>query len=360
MTRPGRTWNTYARLVAAAGVRYGGTLIPSDVAQPQEEEWLKRLSAELHTGSPHTAKVQDLLRGLEIGEKQFRFHLRYLARWGQERRRLLAAGANFQLLEGLKREEDSGALVGLELSGPLQQQRRQLSEHLNKTATMPTGTGWLSPMPCTGRKVRVYDARQVVWIYPPGEVDFLEGLHPSVARSLIARYVPQPGIVADPMAGDGVVPQMAVQMGHTAWASDIAPAQPYIRQLDLLDEKLSVIFGEEHLVSADLLVLHPPLPETLGLSEPRYTDWLEDILTSCLGAVKAGGHVALVVPITAQFPLMARAQSALLRIASEVAGQDIGDLAALHVAVSRDGREGWHLLVSQIPAINETLSGEER
>ena len=358
MTRPGRTWTNYARLISALGGRYGGTCHLGDVVQDVEEVWVKRLSAELHTDSPDRTEAQALLSHLEIGEKQFRFHLRYLAKWGQERRRMLAAGANFQLLEGLRREEDSGALVGLELSGPLQQQRRQLSDHLGQTATMPTGTGWLSPAPRTTRKIKVFDARQVVWIYPSNEVDFLEGLHPFVARSLINRYVPESGIVADPMAGDGVVPQMAIQMGHAAWASDVAPAQPYVRQLDLLDGKLSVIFGEEHRVAADLVVLHPPLPDTLGLSLAGYTDWLEDILENCWGAVKESGHLALIVPITATVPILARAERALTDSASKAFGQDIEVPTFTHLAVSRDGKEGWHILVYRTPAIQETEVAE--
>lgn len=360
MTRQGRTWNSYARLIAAASKRYGGALTLGAESQALEEDWLGRLSTELRPGSPVREEVQTLLAEQEIGVSHFRCHLRYIARWGRDRRRLLMTGGNFQLLEGLGAQDQAGQLKGLHLSGPLLTQKRTLAAWLNQDKETPQGLGWLEPAPNPGRPARLYDARDVAWVYPSNDVDFQEGLHPSVARSLIARYVSSPGVVADPMAGGGTVPVIATELGHWAWASDIAPQRPYIRPLDLLDEQqdLGKILGEEYQTAADLLVLHPPLPATLQLSLSRYTDWLRNILKNCWGAVKAGGHVALIVPVTADIPVLARAERALRDAASEEYGQDVEELAAMHLAVARNGSEGWHILVYRTPAIDETGTGK--
>ncbi len=354
MARAGKTWKVYSQLLSQVAAHYGQRLTVAVAPDASEDNLLIKFSADLKAGNAEAA----LLEAANIGEQQYRYHLRYIARWGSQRRQLLADGGNFQLLEGLSKLEKDGLLEGLQLSGSKAQQVRQLSDHTRQLLPVPSGSGWLAPAPGTTRKVQVYDDRQVVWLYPAGEVDFLEGLHPYVARSLIARYVPTQGVVADPMAGDGVVPQMALQLGHTAWASDVAPAQPYIRQLDLLGGKLGEIFGEEYRVAADLLVLHPPLPETLKISEPRYTDWLEDILENCWEAVKAGGHLALIVPITASVPVFARAERALTDSASKIFGEDIEVPTFTHLAVSRDGKEGWHILVYRTPAIKEAEGDE--
>ncbi|WP_424950291.1 hypothetical protein [Deinococcus sp.] len=350
MARGGTTWKVYGQLLQQIASLHNQTLTVQSAPVTQEEDLLKAFSADLKSGNDASLAI---LKAANIGEQQFRYHLRYIARWSAQRRQLLADGGNFQLLEGLSKLEKDGLLDGLQLRGSRAQQVRQLSDHTRQLLPVPSGSGWLAPMQGTTRKAQVYDDRQVVWLYPAGEVDFLEGLHPYVARSLIARYVPTQGIVADPMAGDGVVPQMAIQLGHTAWASDIAPARPYVRQLDLLDGKLSVIFGEEHRAAADLLVMHPPLPETLEISDPGYTDWLESILDNCWGAVKAGGHLALIVPVTVSVPVFARAERALTDSASEMFGQDIEVPTHTHLAVSRDGKEGWHILVYRTPAIEE-------
>ena len=349
MTRAGTTWKVYGRLLHQVAALYDRPLVVEVEPDALEEKVLGCFSADLKAKAP---AALGLLKSENISELNFRYHLRYLARWGTVRRQLLADGGNFQLLEGAAKLEAEGSLGGLQLSGSKAQQVRQLADHTRQRQPVPEGRGWLSPAP-TSRRVQVYDKRQLIWLYPASEVDFLEGLHPYVARSLIARYVPTAGVVADPMAGAGVVPQMAIGLGHTAWASDLVPAQPYIRQLDLLDENLGVIFGEEHLVSADLLVVHPPLPETLGLSLAGYTDWLEDVLRNCWGAVKAGGHLALIAPVSVAVPVYARAERALLDSASETFGIDIEEPTATHLAISRDGREGWHILMVQVPSIDE-------
>ncbi|WP_189008925.1 hypothetical protein [Deinococcus malanensis] len=303
--------------------------------------------------TPAGAEAVRVLDELNIGHTQYALHLRYIARWGSERRRLLANGANFQLMEGLGREEAKGLLVGLDLSGTKVQQRRQLSAHLYEKAQVPAEKGWLSPAATTGRKVRVYDPRQVVWVYPAEEVDFLEGLHPYVARSLIARYVPSAGVVADPMAGDGVVPMMATELGHVAWASDIEPSKPYIAELDLRTNDLGELFGERNQTVADLLVAHPPTPGGLEKTLDQYAEWLTEILGHCWGAIKAGGHLALIVPIQGELAILAAMEHVLLESAIEVFALDDAKLRAVHIAAARNGSEGWHILVFQVPTFGE-------
>ncbi|AZI43437.1 hypothetical protein EHF33_12335 [Deinococcus psychrotolerans] len=348
MTRAGRTWTLYQRLIGAVAQHYGASLSVDLTPQPAEEELLRRFSADLSS-----QKAQDLLLSLPLGIKNFKYHHRYISRWGTDRRRLLSEGGNFQLLEALHQEDAEGKLVGLQLSGNTTQQRRQLTEHLQ--AQLPTleGHGWLAPAASQGRKVRVFDDRQVVWVYPPDEVEFYEGLHPFVVRSLIARYVPEPGIVADPMSGSGVIAQMATEMGHHVWASDIAPTKPFIAELDLLKKPLGEVLGERYLTSADLVAIHPPRPQSLGYTPERYEAWLTEIMNSCWAAVKAGGYLALIVPIQSDFDVLSRAQQAMRCSACAEFNLDIEELTATHVAVSRDGREGWHVLVLQSPPINE-------
>ncbi|AWN22140.1 hypothetical protein DKM44_01865 [Deinococcus irradiatisoli] len=348
MTRAGRTWKLYERLIEAVGQRYGTPLSVDLIPQPAEEELLSRFSAEL--SSP---EAQALLSDLPLGIGNFKYHARYIPRWSVERRRLLAGGANFQLLEGLNQEDAAGKLVGLQLSGTTNEQRRQLAEHLQAKLPPLEGHGWLAPVPSQGRQVRVFDDRQAVWVYPPGEIEFYEGLHPYVVRSMIARYVPEPGVIADPMAGSGVIPLMAIEMGHHAWASDITPAKPFIAQLDLLSSDLDDVLGDRYPTAADLVVVHPPRPKSLGHRPERYEQWLKAIMASCWGAVKAGGHLVLVVPIQSDFDVLSRAQAAIRDSAVDEFNIDIEELTATHVAVSRDGREGWYLLVLQSPPIDE-------
>ena len=351
MTRAGRTWHLYQRLIAAVAQHYGTALDVAISPQPEEETLLRRFSAEL--GSP---EAQAILKDLPLGEQNFKYHLRYIARWSAERRRLLSEGGNFQLLEGLSDEDAQGDLAGLQLSGDKLQQNRQLAQHLQAQPALFEGHGWLAPVLSQGRKVRVFDNRQVVWVYPPNEIDFYEGLHPFVARSLIARYVPEPGIIADPMSGDGVIARMGIEMGHHVWASDIAPAQPFIAELDLLEKPLGDALGRTSPTAADLVAVHPPGPVSLKFQPQQYEDWLTEILDSCWGAVREGGHLALIVPIQSEFDVLARAQTAMQVSASQALESDVEALTATHVAVSRDGREGWYILVLQSPSISEPPS----
>ncbi|PJI53153.1 hypothetical protein CTI14_32365 [Methylobacterium radiotolerans] len=157
----------------------------------------------------------------------------------------------------------------------------------------------------------------MVWLYPAGELQQADDLHPSVARSLLRRYLPEAGTVVDPMAGSGTIARMAALMGHRAWASDVQPREPYIALHDIYKDPLDELFGEQFRVAADLVFVHPPTPEELGLTGSAYLDWLTQVLVNCWGAVRQGGHVVLVVGVTEKVGVLARAERALVNSANE-------------------------------------------
>jgi hypothetical protein len=320
--------------------------------QLQEETLLAAFSKAL---ANENAGALALLEGLSIGEKNYRYHLRYIARWGTQRRRLLAEGGNFQLLEKVKFDDEQ--LAGLKLSGTVHDQRRQLAEHLPEQPPEFQGVGWLSPVPDQGRKIQVFADNKVVWIYSPSEVRSHEALHGFVARSLIAKYVPQPGVIADPMSGGGIVAKMATQMGHKVWASDIAPQKPFIAELDLMTTDLAKKMGEEYpTAAADLVIIHPPLPQSLGIRESKYEEWVHDILLHCWDAVKSEGYLALVVPIQTDFNILDAAKQALLDSAAAVVESDADRPTAIHLASTQTGEAGWYILVLQRPLLTDEPS----
>lgn len=359
MPAHGRTWRTYSALLSdiahwagrhhPGGKKYRAEFTPHE----DEDALLGRFTQALAGGDP---EAQAVLAAQNVSPTQFRYHLRYVARWGTTRRRLLAEGGNFQLLEGLNRQDKEGQLDGLVLKGTRVEQERALADHLRAFLPVPQGEGWLAPIANPGKPVREYKKDEVVWLYPAGELQQADDLHPSVARSLIRRYLPKEGIVVDPMAGSGTIARMAALMGHRAWASDSAPREPYIALHDIHRDPLDKLFGEQFLVAADLVFVHPPTPDELGLTGSAYLDWLTQVLVNCWGAIRKGGHVVLVVGVTEQAGVLARAERALVNSANE-AFEDEGmeaeveTLTAQHLAASRDGTQGWHILVLQRPAL---------
>ncbi|GGM16853.1 hypothetical protein [Deinococcus aerophilus] len=370
MTRGGSTWRRYVALLEAVAAHYGTDHTVGD----GDDALLTRFLADVDRGNAAAAAVMNALgSGTYV-----RRHLRYIAAWGPERRALLAAGANFQLLETLGQQDRTGRLRGLSLTGSLSDQRRQLAGHLRREQDPPPGRGWLAPRPPGGRPPRRYDHRDLAWVYRREEVDHAEGLHPAVARSLIARYQPTPGVVADPMAGAGNVARIATELGHIAWASDRwpPPGARHVRPLNLLVSDLGTALQDSPHPHPHLLILHPPLPGSLNLPRDRFTPddagyvaWLERILEHSVPAVKAGGHVALIVPLGVPHELLGTVRSALQRSLRHAFAQDGDDPAPLrwtrnargaveelgtlhtHLCVARDGREGWHLLVARIPPL---------
>lgn len=177
-----------------------------------------------------------------------------------------------------------------------------------------------------------------------------------MARCLLAQYLPQPGVVADPMAGGGAVARAATQLGHVAWASDRFPARPFIRAVNLLTQDLAdVLEGSAH-PHVDLPLLHPPLPASLDLpgegyapGEEGYAAWLNQILENTVHALRAGGFLVLVLPLGVSPQLLVRVEAQLEVSLSEQFWTSGPALRARHLAAARSGREGWHLLVAQSP-----------
>ncbi|GGR71796.1 hypothetical protein GCM10008959_36800 [Deinococcus seoulensis] len=362
MPRPGHTWTTYTQIVRWIAGHYGQAHDPAPGTPEQDEQLMTRFMQDLGAGHLDFQPITDVTG---VSYRHFRHHLRYLARWGVTRRTLLAGGANFQLLEKLNVEERDGQLEGLALSGTLPTQRRQLAQHLAGQVPGPhvQETGWLAPDPQTRRTPRLYGARDIAWVYGDHEVEFAEGLHPAVARSLIAQYLPGPGVIADPMAGSGTVAVTATRMGHTAWASDRFPAQPFIREVNLLGEDLVDVLEQTPHPHVDLMFLHPPLPGSLDLiadgfeqSDEGYAAWLNAILDSTVHALRGGAHLVLILPLGIPTALLLRIETQLLASLKVNFELERPTLAARHLAVARSGREGWHLLVARNPELPEEVS----
>ena len=224
MSRSGGTWKSYLRLMAWVASFYSVTTPP---------RWSRpRWMTGCWPGSSRTSRASSGLRrggGWDGNQLQALPPPRSVHRPVEcERRSLLAGGGHFQLIEklgkDLKRDgiDEQAALAGLNLSGKLVDQRRQLADYLEGEKPTPQGRGWLKPNPQTRRQVRLYGS-EPAWVYKQDEIDFVEGLHPAVARSLIARYVKGSGVVVDPMAGGGMIAKVATALGHQAWASDLLP-----------------------------------------------------------------------------------------------------------------------------------------
>lgn len=362
MPAQGRTWRTYSALMSKValwadqaqgrGAKKAKFFVEIE-PQPIEQELAESFLEALARGE---ARATELLKKQDVSLSQFRHHLFYIARWGAVRRQLLADGGNFQMLERLHEEDQEGKLKGLVLQGTRAAQERALSEHLQQFAVVPEGHGWLAPIPNPGKPVREYSNHEVVWLYSVGELQRSDDLHPSVARSLIRRYLPKPGVVVDPMAGSGTIARMAAMMGHSTWASDIAPREPFIAQHDIQKDSLEDLFGEEFKVAANLVFVHPPTPDELGISGTRYLDWLSDVLVNCWAVTAQGAHVILIVSVEEQMSLLARGERALIDSANvafeeESLEQQVETLTSQHLAASRDGKQGWHILVLQRPAL---------
>ncbi|AXH00725.1 hypothetical protein DVJ83_16390 (plasmid) [Deinococcus wulumuqiensis] len=92
------------------------------------------------------------------------------------------------------------------------------------------------------------------------------------------------------------------------------------------------------------------------MSGPAYFDWLSDVLINCWAITGQGAHVILIVRVQEQMSLLARGERALIESAYEAfqdegLEQEVTGLTAQHLAASRDGRQGWHILVLQRPGL---------
>lgn len=342
------TWATYLRLVevtaATLGLEDPSSLDLADDARVlQEQRLMDALSAGLKKGEPRASEVLDVVG---LSKPNFRQHVRMIARWRPALRQQLADGASFNVLEKFGHEARMKLLDDLPpLRGKVAEQRQTILRHLySKQAPRAASKrlGWLpgvKPERAEGR------SHESVWLYDPRDVQSPDALHPRVARTLIASCLDKPGKVADPMAGTGVIGLEAQKLGHDAWVSDSHPGAPFIKRVEIgVDGLKDVLDGELF----DLIVLHPPVSSKLSTTENSdYEAWLDGILLGLSGSLKVGGKLALIISNREAPLFLERATSFLqgvLASKNPVLGPETG-LWRHFLAVAKDGREAWHILV---------------
>jgi len=205
-----------------------------------------------------------------------------------------------------------------------------------------------------GRNGEDLDPRAPVWLFPPETRK--EALPQGVARALVGLYTERGELVVDPMAGYGTVVEAARALGRRAWGGDIDPKGPLVERADIrtLPERFQ---GE-----AALLVLHPPTFASWLASEGHreppedryagYIEYLMELLRLSLEAVRPGGKLALVVrPRREVTRGERRAGRDFFLSPFERALAEVDPRLRpfrYHLAVSRDGREDWHLFVGEV------------
>ncbi|MDO4263841.1 MAG: hypothetical protein Q4C67_06550 [Deinococcus sp.] len=348
MRRAGQTWTKYQQLVGELAAQTGDAFVPGIVPDPREAGLAHEFRRAVRAEEPGAVAR---LEQYGLSARHYLHHVHYLALWGENRRRLLAQGGNFQLLEGLSAEEDR--LAGLNFTHPLNRHQQQLAinAHLTPqlcdTAQRP---GWLPPLEAAdSRQPKRYRKDQVVWIYDQRELLDSEDLHPAVARSLIAEYMKAPGQVADPMAGSGTAVREARLQGHTVWASDKTPRDALTLAFDLYEHDLMDMMECRLDLDIGLVILHPPVPETLGDTLQTlgctYDAWLLRILEHTWHVLANGGHLALVVSLETSADTVSQAEFALVHSYCRAFDIRLERPTASRLAVARDGRQGWHILI---------------
>lgn len=360
MTRIGLPWSKYRQTLEAYSRHVGQPLTIDLGPQPEERRLARELSARIHSKD---AEVLQLLNDCAIRPTYFRHHLSSIAKWSERKRRLLNSGGNFQLLESLS-EAELAPLQILELTGTRAEQEETINRLRHARLpqdTTPKWYGWHPPAPAPATPGLRYRETQKAWVYPKMGVNTESALAPIVARSLIQHYVKGTGkLVADPMCGGGVVPLEARRLGHAAWASDKFPQTlPHltVAEFDLYKEDIRDRRGYDDLPDADLMVLHPPTPtwfrehQALFPDGITYEEWLGRVIENSWPLVAQGGHLALIVILGQSVSDVAGMMETLL----SVIRQDLANVSdniqirGHHIAVSKDGREGWHILTIQKP-----------
>lgn len=343
------TWATYLRLVEVTAARLGledpsSLDLADDMRVLQEQRLIDALSAGLRKGEPRASEVLDVVG---LSKPNFRQHVRMIARWRPALRQQLADGASFNVLEKFGHEARLGLLDDLPpLQGKVAEQRQAILTHLySKQAPRAASKklGWLLGVPPERAESRSHEP---VWLYDPRDVQSPDALHPRVARTLIASCLEKRGKVADPMAGTGVVGLEAQKLGHDAWVSDAHPGAPFIKRVNLDDRGLEPELKSEQF---DLIVLHPPVSSKLRtVDNTTYEDWLEDILIGLSASLKVDGKFALIIS-NREAPLVLERATTFLQGAlapHNVDGSEAPQGLWRHfLAVAKDGREAWHILV---------------
>jgi hypothetical protein len=192
-----------------------------------------------------------------------------------------------------------------------------------------------------------------IWLFPP-DPRGREALSPVVAKALVLRYTQRGELVVDPMAGYGTVVEAARALGRRAWGGDIQPLGPSVERADI--RHLRERFRRE----AALLVLHPPTFAAFQKEGGRdldpeeryaaYVQYLTDLVGYSLPALRQGGRLALVVsPRKEISPKEAQEGRDFFLSPFERALAEALSLRPVryHLAVSRDGRQDWHVFVGE-------------
>ncbi|AWN24276.1 hypothetical protein DKM44_14420 [Deinococcus irradiatisoli] len=319
-----------------------------DGDQVVERRLLDGFSAALRKKNP---AAQQVLDRMGIATTYYRQHLRGIGTWDIDRRRLLANGAALRLLEDHAAPAQAGLFEGLTLEGKVAEQKRQLARHLMARQRSISANrrkkakGWLEP--ALSSTVRPVAEPKAIWLFSSDELAEPDMLHPLVARSLLAQYLPAAGgVVVDPMAGSGVVGREASRLGHRSWSSDIRPGADFVAVHDLERGDLSEVTGEG---VADLLFLHPPLKRQLHHSPDTFEELVGTYIDNSLVCLKEGGLMVLVVSSEdAAGALQTVTQTLVDSVNPEREGRvKQHGLTAHHLAVARDGSQAWHILVSR-------------
>ena len=314
--------------------------------QVTEQSLLNKFSEQLRRDEQQS---HELLDSLNLSITHYRQHLRYLGFWDVDRRRLLAEGASLRLLEDHAAEAQAGHLAELQLSGDVAEQRRQLSRHLVQRRGPPLGAqsapGWLDPS--ADLPVKPTSDPKSIWVFPSSELAEPDMLHPMVARSLVARYLPRRGgVLVDPMAGTGTIAREASRLGHRAWASDLHPGAEFVARHDLATHDLGKRIGEG---VADLLVLHPPIGQQTNADLGEFDAQIGQYLDNAVASVKESGLVALVVSSEDAAGALQSVTNLLVDAANyqRLGRVDKHGLTAHHLAVARNGSQAWHILIAR-------------
>lgn len=363
-------WRKYSALITALSRSAGDSplLTPlPDRVDAREKALLDELSRRL-TPRHYDPAATELLNDLGIARTYYQRHLRAIASWPITLRTHLAAGASLRLLEEHRSHAGAQSLAGLDLSGTVSVQRETIARALRDQPehTVNGTVGWLTPEAALGQRP---EALAPIWVYDPRPLATSSSLHPRVARALVHTCLPVPGgRVVDPMAGGGVVGLEARKLGHTAWVSDLVPQAEFVATFDLLNGKRDL---SDHLKAvipdlpdeatgfADLLVLHPPLREELISEKGNLDRFVVKVLEASIATVKPGGQVALIVSVleapgaletlVRTLEEVVRAELPRIRRSGDAVKPTFG-LYRHHVAVARDGRVGWHILIARKPA----------
>lgn len=347
MFRQQTSWKSYTKLLETLAEQAGQSLqITPESDQAIEQSLLNEFSGRLRRDEP---QAHELLNRLNLSLSHYRQHLRYLGFWDVNRRRLLAHGASLRLLEDHATEAQAGHLAELQLSGDVAEQRRQLSRHLVQRRGPPLGAqsapGWLDPS--ADLPVKPTSDPKSIWVFPSSELAEPDMLHPMVARSLVARYLPRRGgVLVDPMAGTGTIAREASRLGHRAWASDLHPGAEFVARYDLAERGLSTHIGEG---VADLLVLHPPIRHQTNADLEEFDAQVGQFIDNSILCVKEGGLVALVVSSEDAAGALQSVTSLLVDATNyqRLGRVDKYGLTAHHLAVARNGSQAWHILIAR-------------